>query len=138
MPDSTSPLPPEASPGLPLVLMRQRPSGYAITVPQPLSATCALCQFQRCADAIGLHRLRGGRQQSPGFGGMRRDDGWRGAVGYAYGDYRMRGEQIQRVGIEQQWKVGADGTAKNLHRGIGFAQAGADDDRGGLGQRGIG
>jgi hypothetical protein len=52
MPASTSPLPADASPGLPVALMRQRPSGKATMVPQPLSATWALKRCASCNAAL--------------------------------------------------------------------------------------
>jgi hypothetical protein len=72
MPERTSPLPAEASPGLPLALMRHAPSGVATTVPQPLSATWALKRLdkrQRSLDAVCLNVVGGNAEQARGFGG---------------------------------------------------------------------
>ena len=45
MPASTSPLPPRESPGLPVGLTAQRPSGPAMTVCAPFSTTTAFHAF---------------------------------------------------------------------------------------------
>jgi hypothetical protein len=78
MPARTSPLPADASPGLPLALMRHSPSGVATTVPQPLSATWALKRFgqRQCGfDAVRLHVVGGDAKQTRRFCGVGGEQG---------------------------------------------------------------
>ena len=78
MPESTSPVPPLASPGLPLLLIAHPPSAKASTLPAPLSTTAArnfVCQRERGGEPIVLHRGRRGREQPRGLRRMRRDGG---------------------------------------------------------------
>ena len=95
-----SPLPPLAIPGLPVVLMAMRPSGWAMSVRHPFSTrvtACRVAKSRATAFPVGLH-LRDAHPRQPGhFAGVGSQYQQPSAAVQVPG---IRGQGVKGIGID--------------------------------------